>query len=462
MWKLVLALVMLFVLAGFDEAYSPPEILAEDPALPEGYSASQALRLDLPAVLALAMQHNLGMAIERKEVKAADLTAHSASRSLYEPTVSGSYTRSSSGNGWHFGATSQLPTGGHVAIDSDGSAVSASITQPLLRGFSLDLAIPRYSILTARIAAARERHELAITAATVIRETEAAYWDVVYALYSYNVTVKSKTLAHDTVELVTRQIAAGLIPSSDLIGAENTLAQRKIAVLTAAQQVEQAWDTLRTIIHLPRDQWTRPLLPTDRPRFEPKPRRTFDAAFATAMKQRPELAQIELDRETVSLALRKAKNDALPQVDVGITVDNAQGFGVMGTVSWTPLQWASKANTELTRIQRDVQTIGTEQRVQAIWNEVRSAVRGQEAAALEVVATAQSRKLALATLSIETQKYLAGDSSNLAVAQLQSGLASAELSELQALIAHEKAETGVLVSTGQLLEHRHIKLEVVR
>jgi outer membrane protein TolC len=476
--KYLLALVMWFALAGFDDAYSPPDSLAQAPTLPEGYDAAQALRLDLSTTLQMAMRHNLGIAVEREELKASELTARTAGWSLYEPTITGGWTHAPSGDTWSLGASSQLPTGGRVSVDTQtsrgpfaSSSASISFVQPLLRGFSFDLDIPRYTILTARIASERERHELAINAANVIRETEAAYWDVVYGLYSYNVTLKSKQLAQDTVELVRRQIAAGLIASSDLIGAENTLAQRKIAVLTAAQNVEQSWDALRTIVHLPRDQWTRPLLPTDRPHFAPGATASIDVAFERAKQHRPELAQLALDREASQLALRKAKNDELPQIDLGFTGSIADptpvgerpaGWSIVGTVTWTPFQRASKTATQLARIRHKTQAIGHEQRVQVIWNEVRAAVRGQQAAALEVVATAQSRKLAAATLAIETQKYLAGESSNLAVAQLQSGLASAELAELQALISHEKAEAGVLLSTGQLLAQRHIDLKLVR
>src|SRR5690606_10591519 len=58
------------------------------------------------------------------------------------------------------------------------STLSIGVRQPLLRGFSLDLDIPRYTILQARLGSERERQQLAIVIAEVVERTEAAYWDV--------------------------------------------------------------------------------------------------------------------------------------------------------------------------------------------------------------------------------------------------------------------------------------------
>ena len=65
----------------------------------------------------------------------------------------------------------------------------ASITQPLLRGFSTDLVVPRVDILRAKIASKRERAQLAVTAPMSIERTEDAYWDVVHALYHLRLQV---------------------------------------------------------------------------------------------------------------------------------------------------------------------------------------------------------------------------------------------------------------------------------
>src|SRR5262249_31850355 len=111
------------------------------------------------------------------------------------------------------------------------------------------------------------------------------------------------------------------------------------------------------------------------------------------------------------------------------------------------------------RIQHTITTTAREQRVQAIWNEVRTAFRNQRAASLQVTAASRARTLANDSLEIENRKYIAGTSTSINLAMLQKGLADAELAELGALLGHDKAATALLLATGQLLEQRHIQLE---
>ncbi len=512
MHRLIIALLLVATVAHADP-YAPPEFLSAPPTLPAGHDTN-AMRLGLDDALSIAMKQNLGIALERKSVKATELGESLAFWSMYEPTLNLGYAHSgseqppttiqaglpgssitSTSNSWDASLSQRLPTGGTVTVgmtnrrdvSSAGTAVEPvtnttaltfSFTQPLFRGFSRDLAIPRYAILSARIASEQERHNLEIAAASLVQQTETAYWDVVFALYSYDVTVKSQDLAEQTLALVRRQIAAGITPASELTGAENTVAQREVAVLGAAQSVEQAWDALRTILNLPREQWQQPILPIDRPQFLPGKLPTDDEALAIAVRRRPELAQSDLDLESSRLAMRKAENDRLPQIDLGINTSvygqgstyggalaqlgdhRETGWAVTLNLTWTPMQRATKTAVELARIQHEVRIANREQRVQTIWNDVRAALRNQRAAELGVIAASKSRMLANDSLAIENKKYATGSlsASNITIATLQNGLASAEVTELSALLAHEKARSALLLATGQLLDRHHIQL----
>jgi outer membrane protein TolC len=496
--------------------YVPPEFLSLPPALPAEYDASNVLRLDLADALTIAMRENLGVVLERKRLQTTQLAESAAWWSMYEPTISanvshaGAQTPPMTAQAGPAGAiiasttdsagisiNQRLPTGALLSLGFTGarvgssagtaveplnyaSALTFSITQPLFRSFSRDLAIPQMSILTAKIATEQERHSLELTAAQLVQQTESAYWDVVLALYSYDVALQSEHLAEDSVTTMRRQTDAGMTAPAELTGAQSTHAQRQLAVLSAAQSVEQSWDALRTVMNLPRDQWTRPLLPTERPNFDASIATTEEVAFQTALVRRPEIAQADLDLQAMDLAVRKAENDKLPEIDLGLTgalygqdaaLDgslgqlgsrDANGWSVMLNMTWTPLNKTASANAQAARIQQEIHSANRDVRVQGIWNEVRAAVRNQRAAALQVVASSQSRTLASQSLDIETRKYASGQSSNVDIAQLQNGLASAELSELQALLGQEKASTALFLATGQLLEQRHIDLQLVR
>ena len=504
--------------AHADDSAPPalPEFLASPPALPPGYDEQAAWRLGLSEALQMAMQQNLGITVDRKGIETARLNEEIAGASMYEPNLSASYSHDGSSqpvtlvipggpgtpgvptsittrqDNWQLSLSQGLPTGALLSLGlnagssgsrsaatpptpgapgSHSSQLTFSLSQPVLRGFSTDLVIPRYAILTAKIASEKQRHQLEIAITALVQKTESAYWGVVSALYAYNVQVQAQKLAEDQTALVRRKIAAGMLSPSDLTGAENTLAQQKLTVLQGEAAVEAAWDALRDTLSLPRDQWSRPILPTDRPRPVPVEPMAPEQALEAALEHRPEIAMAGLDLRSSELALRKARNDALPRIDLGITGTlSGQGDGYGGAfqdlgrsgsrdwsvtagLSWTPLGRANRANRELSRIAHEITVTSREILVQDIWNQVRGAVRRQHSAALQVAAARQSLTLAASTLEIENRRYLDGSSSNLAIAQLQHGLVDAEVAELQALIENESAQAA-------LLAQRHIHLDV--
>jgi outer membrane protein TolC len=230
-------------------------------------------------------------------------------------------------------------------------------------------------------------------------------------------------------------------------------------------------------MHLPREDWAKPILPVDVPKFE---RRDVSAeqALQTALKHRPELAQAAIELEVSALNVRKADNDKLPQIDVGLsgtvvgqdsnwggalgqaTGFDARGWNVFVNFSWTPLNRATRAAAEIERTRHEIAVAQREQLVQQIWLSVRDAVRSQQSAAEQVTAAARFRELAAKSLDVEQRKFINGTSSNFVVAQRQEDLASAQVSELTAVLEHTKASAAVAKATGELLELRKIELDV--
>src|ERR1043166_664118 len=185
--------------ADDETAYEPPDFMKEPPPLPAGVDASKVWRLDLAEALRLAVHHNLGIAIERQSVQIAHLGV-SVAQGPFEPLLSlsadpGSAESSpitlqqggagqivtSSNEDWNLSLSQRLATGMRLELDftngrsrsTAGTAVepinyrstlSLSLTQPLLRGFSADLVIPRIDVLRAELASQRERQQLAVVA----------------------------------------------------------------------------------------------------------------------------------------------------------------------------------------------------------------------------------------------------------------------------------------------------------
>lgn len=496
-----------------DEAssYKPPELLAQTPPMPPAMAARKVWRLDLTTAIQLAVKQNLDIVFERRSVEASRLGVESA-QGAFEPTISASYTHDDQRRPvvfategtpgtsiddatdlWRLAFSKRFTTGTRIDLDhgttrqsttndnaayprSYASTVAATVTQPLLRGFSTDLVIPRIEILRARIANERQRQQLVLAITALVERTENAYWSVLQSLFRYDLAVRSQRSAEDQMALTKRQIDNGTLPPSDLIIAESTLAGRRLDVVAAEQAIEAAMDTLRGVLDLPRERWAEPILPVDVPRFTPTTM-TPDQAIAIAARARPELAQLDLDLQTSALGIRQADNHKLPQIDLGLTgrlfgqettyVESLGGVGSLDTrgwsvfvnLTWTPMNRTSQAAADLARIQQDQVKLRQQQLARTVWLEVRDAIRSQQGAERQVKAAARFRELAEQSLDIEQRKFMNGSSQNLFVAQRQDALLQARIAELDALLAHTRAATALSRTTGQLLAERRIAID---
>jgi outer membrane protein TolC len=289
--------------------------------------------------------------------------------------------------------------------------------------------------------------------------------------------VGARELAQQQLELTRRQIAAGVLPESDVIGVEGTLAQRELAVVRSEADIERAADLLRTLMNLSPADWERPLLPQDAPAFLPVAV-PFDAALGRALAARPELRRAHVDLRRIALDLQVAHNARLPRLDlvasagaVGQDQSSRTAFDQLShaegrqwsaglNLAWAPLGAAARA--ELRRLQSSLREsgLGREQIVASMRVQIREALRAIQTAARQLAGSARFRDLAERSLEVEQRRFLNGLSSNFVVAQRQAELAQARLSELDALIQHEKATSDLQLAMGELLESRRLSFQV--
>src|SRR5690606_13278206 len=138
---------------------------------------------------------------------------------------------------------------------------------------------------------------------------------------------------------------------------------------------------------------------------------------------------------------------------------DARTWSVLLNFSWTPLGREAKARVEALRAQEHAAEIQREQQVLDLYAEVRAAVRQLDTAARQVRAAARLRALAERSLDAEQRKFLNGMTSNFLVAQRQAELARARQAEVAAVIGHRQAKTQLELVTGELLEHRQIRVQ---
>jgi HAE1 family hydrophobic/amphiphilic exporter-1 len=494
------------------EKYEEPEFIREPPRLPEGMDLAAARRLPLRDALALALANNLGIVLVKQQVAIAEQGVEQ-SLGLFEPTLTASYSHQnadappdpaqgglaaslleSTNDRWIAGYGQRIRLGTQLELQwindrtksrfDTGveplfyrSELRLALTQPLLRGFAFRWEVPNADVLRAEVTSERARQDYKGRVIATVRDTEDAYWDLVQALQSYQVQLGSLNLAREQLGLTGRQIEAGLLPPSDLINAEGTLAQRQLGLVQAEATVEQSADQLRHLLNLPREAWSAPILPLDAPEFD-QLSVTFEAALNQALQNRPELEKLKLDLRRAALDLRVASSDRLPQLDASVSYGlvgqrsqypdsvnqlfsaDARAWSAILNFSWTPLNQTARAKLTALRLsERSLRTL-QDQTLLDLRLELRTAIRGLETADRSVRAAGKFRSLAERSLDAEQRKFLNGTSNNFFVAQRQDDLSRARLAELSALIQHRKAATALRAAMGVLLEHRHVQLDV--
>jgi outer membrane protein TolC len=515
-------LVALFLLSGRGHAaepppaaaekYEEPEFIREPTRLPEAADTGAARRLWLADAIALAVRSNLGIVLVKQRVAIAEQGVEQSLGS-FEPTLRASYLHQnadsppdpvqgnpfgslleSTTDRWIAGYTQRIRLGTELDVQWTNDRTQSSLntglepvlhrselrlalTQPLLRGFAFRWEVPNADVLRAEVATERAKQDYKGQVTATVRDTEDAYWDLVQALKSYQVQQGSLQLAQAQLGLTGRQIEAGVLPPSDLINAEGTLAQRQLGLVQAESSVAQAADQLRHLLNLPPEAWSAPILPLDAPAFD-ELHVSLEAALNQALQNRPELERLKLDLKRAALDLRVASNDRLPQLDASVSYGlvgqrsqypdtlnqlfsaDARAYSAILNFSWTPFNQAARAKLEALRLsERSLRTL-QDQTLLDLRLELRTAIRGLDTADRSVRAAAKFRTLAERSLDAEQRKFLNGTSNNFFVAQRQDDLARARLAELSALIQHRKAATSLRAAMGVLLEHRHVQLEV--
>jgi outer membrane protein len=492
--------------------YEPPDFVLEPPRLPEETPGAAARALSLAEAIQIAAQSNLGIVLAKTDLSLARVNIERA-RGAFEPNLTASYLHRFARtppqsrlegspdqlfqfetDEWRAGYEQRTGLGTTLRLDFANVRTESSLntalepllyrsqlelrlTQPLLRGFAFDLDVPRAEVLRAELGTERARQDVQAALLTLVRDTEQAYWDLFQALKSYEVQRTALELARDQLALTRRQIDSGVRPPSDLINAEGTLAARELELVRAQNTNEQAMDQLRNLLNLPRAEWSRPLLPRDRPAFE-RWAIDFDAAFAKARESRPELLQGELDVSRAELDVRVAKANRLPGLDASV------GYGLVGqrlqygdtleqlsstdsrvwsagvSFSWTPFNTTAAAELEASELGQRAARTQLEARENALRLELRAALRGLDTAERSVRAASKFRSLAERSLDAEQRRFLNGTSDNFYVSQRQNELANARLAELAALVQHVKAATALRAAMGVLLNDRRVVLNV--
>jgi len=363
--------------------------------------------------------------------------------------------------------------------------------QPFLRGFGR-LATER-PILLARLGAGTSREIFEQQVALVIQQVEDAYWNLVESREQLVVARESLALARELHDRNRIQVDVGTLAPIELVQSEATIAEREEGIISAEAAAADAADRLLELLNLPRalieDLGVEPITEPETVRVDVD----LEQAIATALAERPEVRQQQLELERLELESRFAQNQKLPQANVtfgygsaGIAgrgripqpdgsfqildSDLADAFQTVrdrdfdgwsiGLLFGVPIQNRT-ARAAATRADLGLERGRTqlEQLELSIVTEVRTAARAVRTALQQIESARASVTLQERNLDAERKRYENGMSDSFRITEIQNDLTAARSRLVSSVAAYRRALTDYYRTTGRLLEEHGVVLQ---
>lgn len=211
-------------------------------------------------------------------------------------------------------------------LTDDGGEVSVGIDLPLLQGGPTDP--NRTAIGLADVDLKRVEPAIQIEWLDRVREASTVYWSWVATGKRLAIAERLLAVASERQSQIARRVEQGAEPRIDLSDNERLIVERRAALRGAERDFEQA--TIRLGLFL-RDEAGRPLdrdrtaLPADFPPELPLSEAEIERDLVLVEAAHPILADFALQRESLELELKLARNQRLPHLD--LRVEGAQDFG---------------------------------------------------------------------------------------------------------------------------------------
>ncbi|OUU23964.1 MAG: hypothetical protein CBC13_04260 [Planctomycetia bacterium TMED53] len=482
------------------------------------FESGEIRKLSLSEAIQLALEHNLGLQVQRVSQGRAyldPLIAEAAFDPLFSTgfSLSESETTSTSiidgaevgetsnrsndsyfmglsglmryGTSWQFrlnGNRSETTSSSPFFLPLNyRSGVELSLTQPLLRGrgkeiTETNLRVALRNAESSKLATVRSME-------TTVASVESSYWDLVYARRNVEVQRSALQEAQELLDLNRRRLEVQLGTRLDVISAEANVATQQSSIIAALNILRDLQDILLDSINAPefrrsvgapsllKDVEIIPTSALNPTQFTPE----MEAVVEEALVRRLELAQSDLQIASSKDLLRVRENDLLPTLDLTGSFSQP-GNGLSFSESWSNVgddySWSAGLNLQIPLGQRAAKNrqmqaredlrlaqLNKDQLSNGIILEVTRAVRELESARQAVETTQAATRLRREELDGETRRLEAGVSTAYQVLQVQNSLLSAQVQELQAQIRVRKAITGYRNATGTILKDYGIQLE---
>jgi outer membrane protein TolC len=349
-----------------------------------------------------------------------------------------------------------------------GSSFRVSFNQPLWRNFLTDST--RANLQNAErqsVIVDMQLEQRIIGTQVAVRN---GYLALVAAIEGRRVAQQNMDLAEQSLRNAQARVAVGQSPEIDIVTAQASVESFRDSLIVAGARIETAEDLLRSQILDPArpDYWELKLQPTQTIQLTPK-EIDVPAAIQNALANRLDLAVMKRDMEITDLNLSVSRNNTRPNVDLNVGyaargdggteflgdgTTRVIGFGnVLGdafggaypswstgvTVSYPIGHNSADAALARSQIQKQQQLMELRQLELAVVGDVRQAARDVQNSFQRVLATRAALAASERQLEAEERKFAVGLSDTFQLQQRERDLASARISELNAIIAYSSA-----------------------
>jgi outer membrane protein TolC len=369
------------------------------------------------------------------------------------------------------------------------------IQQELLAGFGLgpNLRYLRIASNNKKISDIAFKDQVIAT----VTQIENIYWDLVSAYEQTQVNEKSSAFAQQTLDNTRKQLKLESVPEMDVLRAEAEVSKRDQDLTVARTSLQLQETLIKNAVTKSLDDpllEAMPVIPTDQMEAaQPLATQSIQELIATALHDRTELAESDVDLVNRQISRRAARNALLPSLSLvgfyggsglgGILNPLCQG-GCTSTVpgdSWGALSntfnnsapdyyvglnlniplrnRVAKADQYRSELEYRQAELRLEQLKKQVRIEVRNAQYAVQQTEARVQAARKARELAQRTFDITKKEQDLGSGSSSQTLAAQRDLSLAELDLVTAMTIFEKAKVELDRATGATLAHNGIQLQ---
>src|ERR1700685_3078874 len=333
---------------------------------------------------------------------------------------------------------------------------------------------------------------------TTVTQIENIYWDLVNAYQQAEVSEQSLTFAQQSFDTAKKQLQLESIPEMDVMRAEAEVSRRDQDLTVARTTLQLQESLIKNALTKSLDDpilEALPVIPTDKlESTEVPPNQDIQQLISQALRDRPELAESDIDLVNRQISRRAARNALLPSLSLvgfyggsGLAGPLNPAYNLGQNVSTVPVDFigamqnafnntspdyylglslnipirnrVAKADQYRSELEYRQSELRMEQLKKQVRIEVRNAQYAVEQTGARVQAARKARDLAQRTFDITKREQDLGAGSSSQTLAAQRDLSLAELDLVTAMTIFEKAKVELDRATGATLEHNGIQLQ---